>query len=222
MSAFSCAAVLFDLDGTLLDTAPDLLVATNVVRARRGLAPIDMPLFRNTVSRGARAMLGVGLPGFASMAPEAQAELVQEFLDAYEQAVFRDTVLFPGMAQVLDHLDAAGIPMAIVTNKPARMTTQLLDAMALSRRFGSVIGGDSLLERKPHPLPVLTACNALGVEPARSLFIGDDVRDIAAGAAAGCRTVAAAWGYVEHDAWAEWRADHVAHAPLDLLALLQR
>lgn len=223
MKRYSCDAVLFDLDGTLLDTAPDLLAVTNVLRARQDLPPILMNGFRETVSRGARAMLSVGLPDFPTIPAEEQARLVQDFLDIYEADVFRETVLFPGMADTLDALEAHGIALGIVTNKPVRMAEDLLAAMGLRARFGSLLGGDSLSQRKPHPLPVLTACGQLGVEPARALFLGDDARDIDAGKAAGCAAaIAVRWGYADADEIAQWSADAVVNQPQDLLALIER
>jgi 2-phosphoglycolate phosphatase len=221
VSGWCCDAVLFDLDGTVLDTAPDLLATMNTLRSRRGLPAIALNGFRDQVSRGARAMLGVGLPGFAHLQGDALATIVDEFLAAYEEEIFRDSVLFPGMASVMNVLDARGIPMAIVTNKPVRMAERLLDAMQLSSRFAVLLGGDSLAERKPHPLPVLTACARMGVDPVRAVFVGDDARDVQAGAAAGCRTVAVAWGYVDVDALPQWGADAVIERPDELLALIR-
>ncbi len=221
MSGWTCDAVLFDLDGTVLDTAPDLLATMNTLRSRRNLPAMAMDGFRGQVSRGARAMLGVGLPECAQAQGDELAAIVDEFLAAYESDIFRDTVLFPGMADIMDALDARAIPMAIVTNKPVRMAERLLDAMQLSNRFPVLLGGDSLAERKPHPLPVLTACERLGVEPARTLFVGDDARDVQAGSAAGCRTVAVAWGYVDAEAMPHWGADAIIEHPSELLALIR-
>lgn len=220
MKKHACDAVLFDLDGTVLDTAPDLLVAANVLRARRGLPGLGPSGFRGQVSRGARAMLAVALPDLAEVSSEAQVSVVNEFLDAYESEIHRDTVLFPGMEAVLDELEARGIKMGIVTNKPVRMAARLLDTMDLSRRFSVLLGGDSLAERKPHPLPVLTACARLDVEPSRTCFVGDDARDVQAGAAAGCVTVAVSWGYVEGQSLPAWGADAIIDAPAQLLDMI--
>lgn len=220
MSGWPCDAVLFDLDGTVLDTAPDLLATMNTLRSRRGFPAIVLAGFREQVSRGARAMLGVGLPECADAQGGELAGLVDEFLVAYEGEIFRDTVLFPGMADTMDALDRLAIPMAIVTNKPVRMAQRLLDAMQLSARFPVLLGGDSLAERKPHPLPVFTACERLGVDPARALFVGDDARDVQAGAAAGCRTVAVSWGYVDAQSLQDWGADAVIDHPAELLGLI--
>ena len=212
-------AVLFDLDGTVLDTAPDLLVALNCLRERRGLGPFPLAGFRARVSRGARAMLGAGLPGFVDAGEDGQGLLVNEFLDAYQARIYRDTVLFPGMDGLLDSLARQGVPLAIVTNKPEAMACELLAAMNLARRFPVVLGGDSLAERKPHPLPVRTACERLGIEPAYAWMVGDDRRDIEAGRAAGCRTAAVDWGYAPEGEPGGWGADAVVSSPGELVAL---
>lgn len=223
MKKHPCDAVLFDLDGTLLDTAPDLLAVTNILRARRGLPPIPMNGFRAQVSRGARAMLSVGLPDFTVMAAEQQARVVEEFLAVYEADVFNETALFPGMAETLNALQSQDIALGIVTNKPVRMAEDLLAGMGLRARFGSVLGGDSLSQRKPHPLPVLTACGQLRVAPTRTLFLGDDARDIEAGRAAACSaSIAVRWGYADADEISRWPADAVIDHPRDLLTLIER
>lgn len=213
------SAVLFDLDGTVLDTAPDLLHALNVLRERRDLAPFPLPGFRVRVSRGARAMLGAGLPGFVDADATQQAALVEEFLAAYTQRIYADTVLFPGMADALDRLQAHGLVFAIVTNKPEAMALDLLAAMDLRRRFPVILGGDSLRERKPHPLPLIEACTRLQVDPKQALMVGDDPRDIEAGRAAGCGTVAVAWGYAQAEELPGWNADAVIEHPAQLPAL---
>lgn len=220
MSTLPVTGLLFDLDGTLLDTAPDMLATVNTLRARRGLSPVPMAGFRDQVSRGARAMLAAGMPEFASDHPDDLAALVAEFLTVYAADISQHSVLFPGMAQVLDALDARGLPAAIVTNKPVALADQLLHALDLHRRFVTVIGGDSFSERKPHPLPLLTACERMDVAPDHVLMIGDDRRDIEAGRAAGSRTVAAAWGYADAAEVASWQADIVLEHPLQLLDLL--
>lgn len=220
--ANGCRAVLFDLDGTVLDTAPDLLRAVNALRARRGLVALPEPGFRLEISRGARSMLSHGLPGFIEAGHDERLALIDEFLAVYQDDVYRDTVLFPGMAEVIDGLDQAGIVMAIVTNKPERMALALLEAMALTSRFPVILGGDSLSERKPHPLPALTACAQLGIDPGATLFVGDDPRDIDCGRAAGCRTVAVRWGYTDTADIEQWGADAIIAHPRELLALAGR
>ena len=221
MKTYPCEAVLFDLDGTVLDTAPDLLAAANALRLRRGLPLLPLKGFREQVSRGARAMLAVGLPEFADMPAEIQAQIVDEFLSVYEREIHRDTLLFPGMKNLLDALEAKDIVAGIVTNKPIRMAERLLDAMDLSRRFPIVLGGDSLPERKPHPLPVLTACKRLSIDPSRVFFVGDDARDVQAGAAAGCVTVAVTWGYVDAERLPHWGADAIIDHPVELLDMIR-
>lgn len=213
-------AVLFDLDGTVLDTAPDLLRALNAMRARRDLPPLAESGFRPQVSLGARAMLGYGLPGFAEAGDGARQTLVREFLDTYQDDLHRHSALFPGMDALLDALEAQGVAMAIVTNKPEGMAVALLEALRLAPRFPVILGGDSLPERKPHPLPALTACARLGVDPRSAVFVGDDPRDIDCGRAAGCRTVAVRWGYGDNGDIGSWGADAVISRPLDLLSQL--
>jgi N-acetyl-D-muramate 6-phosphate phosphatase len=215
-----CEAVLFDLDGTLVDTAPDLLHAVNKLRWRRGLGPVTLNGFRDRVSRGARAMLTIAFEDFDRRTPEGQIALVTELLATYGDHIHRDSVLFPGMASVLAQLSDAGVLLGIVTNKPVLLAERLLDAMGLRTRFPVVIGGDSLPERKPHPLPVRTACERLGVLPERALFVGDDARDIEAGKAAGCLTVAVRWGYVQPDELPRWGADRILATPAELPALI--
>lgn len=220
MSARAPAAVLFDLDGTLVDTAPDLLAAVNELRAGEGLAPMSLAGFRWQVSRGARAMLAAGIPAFAAADEAAQQAWVARLLAVYGAAVYRHSTLFDGIADLMAGLRRRGIAMAVVTNKPERMAVELLAAMGLAADFPVVLGGDSLAERKPHPLPVLTACARLGVAPAQAWFLGDDGRDIEAGRAAGCLTVAVTWGYADVDDVAAWRADRVISAPAQALAWL--
>jgi phosphoglycolate phosphatase len=221
VSAFDCEAVLFDLDGTVVDTAPDLLRAVNLLRWRRGLAALAMDGLRGEVSRGSRAMLTAGIPQFELRPPETQEALVQELLAAYGADICRDSRPFDGMPAVLDALEARRKLLGIVTNKPVELARQLLRALGLEHRFQVLIGGDSLAERKPHPLPVLTACTRLGVEPARAVFVGDDARDVEAGRRAGCATVAVTWGYSAATAVAGWGAAAIVDAPAQLLDLVR-
>lgn len=213
-------AVLFDLDGTLVDTAPDLLAAVNALRAGEGLEPLSLAGFRWQVSRGARAMLGAGIPAFAAADEDGRQAWVARLLSTYGARVYRHSTLFPGVAGLLDGLRRRGIATAVVTNKPERMAVELLAAMGLAADFPVVLGGDSLAERKPHPLPVLTACERLGVSPRASWFLGDDARDVEAGRAAGSLTVAVTWGYAEPAEIAGWQADRVIDVPAQALAWL--
>lgn len=220
MTNGSVHAVLFDLDGTVLDTAPDLLAALNGLRRQRSLEPAAMDGFRHLVSRGSRAMLDWGLPGFTGADEAGQRADIDDFLAIYLADVCSRTRLFDGMAALLDDLAERGLPLAVVTNKPILLAQQVLDHLDLSRRFGAILGGDSLARRKPDPLPVLAACQQLGVAPAQALMVGDDARDIVAGRAAGCTTIAVTWGYGSRDDIAGWQPDVVIDEPGQLLGLL--
>ncbi len=207
-------AVLFDLDGTLVDSAADLLHAANVLRARRGLEACAMPAFRPFVSRGARAMLGAALPDFD---PGDEATLA-EFLEIYAGAVAAHSCLFPGVAPMLDAIESRGLRWGIVTNKAEGLARPLCAALGLLDRSGVLIGGDTLAERKPHPLPLLEACRRIEAAPMRSLYLGDDPRDIQAAHAAGLRGIAVDWGYFDPSfPPGEWGAQRVISAPAHLL-----
>lgn len=211
----SVRAVLFDLDGTLLDSAPDLIHAANRLRARHGLGTVSVEAFRPQVSKGGRAMLAAA---FAHLDADQREALLPQFLDDYRQHCAVDSRLFGGFWEVLDALQAADFRLGIITNKVAWLTTPLLAEIGLSSRFGVVLSGDSLPERKPHPAPVLAACAALGVTPAEAVMVGDDRRDIEAGRAAGCQTLAAGWGYIAADEDIHaWGADAVLDLPRQLL-----
>lgn len=207
-------AVLFDLDGTLVDSAADLLHAANVLRARRGLEDFSMAPFRPFVSRGARAMLGAALPGFT---PEDESTLA-EFLGVYAESVAAHSRLFPGVATLLDAIEAQGLRWGIVTNKAEGLARPLCEALGLLPRCAVLIGGDSLPQRKPHPLPLIEACRRIEAAPAASLYLGDDPRDIEAAHAAGLRGIAVDWGYYDpaHPP-AAWGAQRVISAPAHLL-----
>ena len=212
-------AVLFDLDGTLADTAGDLGGALNRLRADRGLPPLPLEQLRPYASAGARGLIGVGLdihPGH----PEFDT-LRANFLAHYDQCLAETTVLFDGMHELLDALEARGLRWGVVTNKPHRFTVPVMQALGLSERSGTTISGDTTAHAKPHPLPLLTAAQALAVEPSTVLYVGDDLRDIQAAQAAGMPSAAAGWGYIGHNGEVEaWRADVIADHPLDLLRSL--
>lgn len=213
------AAVLFDLDGTLADTARDLGGALNRLLAEEGMAAIPMELLRPHVSGGARALLRAGF-GILPNNPRF-ADLRQRFLDHYEAALCVDTELFDGMAELLARLEARSIRWGIVTNKPARYTQPLAAALGLSHRAACLVSGDSTPLPKPSPEPLLLAAQLAGIEPAGALYVGDDIRDIQAGKAAGMRTVAAAYGYLgDGPPIADWGADHIVERPLDVLDLI--
>jgi len=210
----SRGAVLFDLDGTLVDSAHDLLASANALRAVRGLAAMELAAFRPSVSRGARAMLSAAIPGFT----HADEAVVAEFLEHYGRAPAQQSRLFPGMDAVLEHIEEAGLAWGIVTNKAEALARAVIEALGLHTRCAVLIGGDTLAERKPHPLPLTEACRRLDVDPAASLYLGDDPRDIEAARAAGVRGIAVQWGYFDaaHPP-AAWGAARVLAEPRELL-----
>lgn len=219
--ALSPAAVLFDLDGTLVDTAPDFVAVLNRQLLAHGREPLPEAHIRRMVSQGSKAVVALG---FADLHPVDSADfeaLRQEFLDHYLAHVADESRLFPGMEPLLAALEARGTPWGIVTNKPSRYTTPLLAALGLDRRCRVAICPDMVNHSKPHPEPMLKAAAALDVAPADCLYVGDHLRDIEAGRNAGMATVAAAWGYVlEGETAADWRADHTLDTVSDLARLL--
>jgi phosphoglycolate phosphatase len=218
MSAPRLELVLFDLDGTLADTAPDLAAVANRQRAARGLPPLPIDELRPLASRGARGMIGRAL-GVDAAAPEYPA-LRDQFFDWYEAALCINTRLFPGIEATLQGIEARGVRWGIVTNKIARFTVPLLRALRLDARTACVVSGDTTPHAKPHPEPLRHALRICGVPASAALYVGDDRRDIEAGRAAGVRTVVARYGYLGADAAPDtWGADHAIDRPADLLAL---
>lgn len=209
-------AVLFDLDGTLADTAGDLAGALNRLRTDRDLAPLPLAHLRRHASSGARGLIGAGLDIHPDH-PEYETLRVA-FLAAYEQCLSETTALFEGMHEVLDALEARGLRWGVVTNKVHRFTMPVMQGLGLATRAGVIISGDSTAHAKPHPLPLLTACEQLGVSPQATLYVGDDLRDIQAARAANMPSAAAGWGYLGdgHDI-ATWQATVIADRPGDLL-----
>ena len=185
-------AMLFDLDGTLLDSAPDMVAALNKVRAGIGLEPLPVEEVGHGVTRGAIGLLELGMPETDEHTFESWR---QELIDGYAQNVFNRSSLYDGVEDLLTALDESGIPWGLVTHKPEYLTHAVIEACGLSDRVSCSVCGETLEESKPHPAPVLLACDRLGVEPAETLFAGDDLRDIAAGVAAGARTAAVYYGY---------------------------
>jgi phosphoglycolate phosphatase len=208
-------AVLFDLDGTLLDTAPDMIGALNALRAQESLPALPTREVRSVVSHGAARLVKMGFP--EADAAE-QLTLQRRFLDIYRGALSRDTRLFPGMDEVLANLTQRGIKLGIVTNKPAWLTEPLLEDLALRSRFACVVSGDSVAERKPHPMPMLHAASLAGVPAAECIYVGDAERDVQAAHAAAMPALVANYGYLgaEEDSSA-WGGDGYLSAPLDLL-----
>lgn len=211
-------ALLFDLDGTFADTAPDLGNALNRQRARRGLAPLPLATIRPHASAGARGLLALGF-GLAPGAPEYDA-MREEFLSLYEQALCEDTQLFAGIEPLLAALDARGVPWGIVTNKPARFTLPLLVALRIAGRTPCIVSGDTCPQAKPHPAPLLHGAALLGTTPAQCAYVGDDERDMLASRAAGMFAVIARYGYLGGRPHVEWDADAAIASPGELLTLL--
>ncbi|MBL39661.1 MAG: phosphoglycolate phosphatase [Xanthomonadales bacterium] len=212
-------AVLFDLDGTLADTAPDLIAALERLRLELGLPAIETGPLRECVGRGAVAVLEGGLP---ELGPADREAFRARFLDDYQARCWEASRPFDGMPDFLDDLESLNIPWGVVTNKLERFARPVMERAGWSGRMGCLVAGDTVTQPKPAPEPVLAACSALGVDPARAVFIGDDERDVIAGRAAGTRTVAALWGYIaEPDRVDAWGADAIAEAPGVLTALLE-
>ncbi len=210
-------AVLFDLDGTLVDSAQDMVVAMRRLRAELGEPDIDLNGVGAVVSKGGRAMMRRGFPG----ADEARVEtLLPRFLDLYAEAIAVHASTFPGIDEVLAALEARDIRWGIVTNKPGRLARALLSALALDRRCAVLVSGDCLAQRKPDPEPILHACRVIEVDPRQTIYVGDDARDIEAGQRAGTITIAAAWGYLDGENPDTWSADLVVSTPVALLSAL--
>jgi phosphoglycolate phosphatase len=210
-------AVLFDLDGTLADTAPDLAEAVNRIRVERGLPPTPYELLRPVASAGARGLIGVAF----GLAPgQAEYELLRDqFLANYTNAIAEKSTLFDDIPALLATLEKNGIQWGIVTNKMARLTDLFVPKIGLSHA-ACIISGDTTNHPKPHPAPLLEAAKRLGLAPEDCWYVGDDLRDIQAGQAAGMPTIAAGWGYCGHIEPDTWDADRIVAAPLDLLRLL--
>jgi len=212
-------AVLFDLDGTLADTAPDLARALNRVRAERGLPPLPPEVARPHTSSGARGLLKAGF----DIAPEdgGYRALRERFLDFYEKDLCVETRLFDGIPELLAKIKVRKLPWGIVTNKGKRFTEPLLRLLSVDHLAGCVVSGDSTAHIKPHPAPLLLAASLLSQRPADCVYVGDDLRDAQAARAAGMRFVAAGWGY--HGEGGDpnaWDADAVIAHPRELLELL--
>jgi len=209
------AVVLFDLDGTLLDSAPDMLATANRMLAARGRAPIALASLRQHVSKGARAMIAASFPDLDAGEREA---MVPEFLAVYREELGRHSVLFEGIDAMLQALESSGSRWGIVTNKPEYLARDVVAGLGWQQRCAVLVGGDTYPEKKPHPMPLLEAARQLGVAPEACVYVGDDERDVAAARAAGMPSVAVTWGYrLDHeDPWS-WRADVLAEQPAELL-----
>jgi phosphoglycolate phosphatase len=211
-------AVLFDLDGTLLDTAPDMVRCLNELLAEEGREPQDYEAVRGCVSHGAARVVRSGFP---EVTAERFAALQRRFLELYRAGLSRETRLFAGMDRVLAELARRGLRSGIVTNKAAWLTDPLLDQLNLRQHFACVVSGDTVVERKPHPLPMLHAASLVGVSAAECIYIGDAERDVQAAHAAGMPALVARYGYLSAaDDADRWGGDGNLAAPLDLLPWL--
>ena len=214
-------AVLFDLDGTLIDSAPDLGAAADKMRFDRGLPSLPAALYRPLAGAGARGMIAVAL-GLTPEHPDFVA-VREEFFVNYEQCMLQRTYAFEGVAELIAELVALNLLWGVVTNKAARFAEPLTRAMPLFATAGAVVSGDTTPHSKPHPEPLFEAARRLGVDPVRCLYVGDDERDIVAGRAAGMGTVAATYGYLGQNADpARWGAHASIDSPAALLKLLAR
>ena len=212
-------AVLFDLDGTLVDTAPDLGYALNLQRAKHGLPPLADEIIRPQASHGARGLLSVGFdlqPDDLPFAP-----MREEFLQLYADNICRHSRPFPGILDLLAELDARGLKWGVVTNKPARFTEPLMSILDLAERAACIVSGDTCPQPKPHPAPMLAAADLCGAAPAQCLYLGDAERDIQAATAAAMPALVAVWGYLDSaDQPHTWGAHAQIHHPIETLDFL--
>jgi phosphoglycolate phosphatase len=213
------AAVLFDLDGTLVDSAPDLAGSANDLRRARGLAPLPYQILRPFVGTGARGMVGAA---FGVQPGDADFETLRDaFLDRYEQRLLDQSRRFDGVTELLAAIEAAGLRWGIVTNKIERYALPIVAGLALNGPGAVLVAGDTTPHAKPHPEPLFEAARRLGLQPRQCVYVGDDRRDIEAGRAAGMVTVAAAWGYLGQGEHVEdWAADAIVGQPADLMRWL--
>ncbi len=208
--------VLFDLDGTLADTAPDLAHALNRLRQEEGLQALPFEVIRPTVSNGAAAILRAGF-GLATTDPTF-GPLKKRFLRFYQDHLAEETRLFSGMDALLDALEVRNMNWGIVTNKPSRFTNPLMEGLGLAERAACIVSGDTTPNRKPDPEPLLLGCTQAGSQACQCLYVGDAVRDIEAGRRAGMATLVALFGYIQEDARPEdWGADSLVRHPLEIL-----
>ena len=211
--------VFFDLDGTLADTAPDLVAAANQLLITRKRAALPYEILRPRASAGARGLIA-GAFGIEPGRPDFN-HLRDEFFANYENALLVDSVLFDGIDELLNQLDQAKLPWGIVTNKHERFTHPLTELMGLRQRAASTVSGDTTPHAKPHPEPILHAAKLAQVDPTKGLYVGDDIRDIVAGKAAGMKTVAAAYGYCGCAEPPEaWGADFLVETPQELMEII--
>ncbi len=214
-------AVFFDLDGTLIDTAPDMGGALNRMLVKYSRPVVAEADYRSSVSHGSIALLTLGFP---ELDPKTEMhDLRLEFLATYEQDIARDSVLFDGVDTVLNTLESRSIPWGIVTNKPEALTLKLLDALDMTRRCCSIVAADTTTHAKPHAAPMKLACNRASVDASNCFYVGDAARDIEAGRVVEMQTFVAEWGYIdaETDDTTAWGADFHLNSPIELLEHLQ-
>ena len=208
--------IFFDLDGTLVDTAPDLAFALNSLLTEQGHAPLPYPSIRPVASNGSAGLLGLGF----GITPQQDSyrPLQQRFLELYQQNIARKSSLFEGMESVINQLEQSGITWGVITNKPAFLTEPLLRALNLTERAACIVSGDTTQYSKPHPAPMLHACELLNVSPEQCVYIGDAQRDIEAGKNANMHTVLARYGYIsDQDQPESWQADRIINHPSEIL-----
>jgi phosphoglycolate phosphatase len=211
--------IFFDLDGTLADTAPDLVSAANQLLTARNLPAMQYEVLRPRASAGARGLIK-GAFGIDTDHPDF-IPLRDEFFSNYEKALLVNSIIFDGIDHLLDQLDGAKLPWGIVTNKSERFTNPLTELMGLRQRAASTVSGDTTPHSKPHPEPILHAARLANIDPTKSVYVGDDIRDIVAGKAAGMKTIAAAYGYCGCEEPPEaWGADYLVNHPKELLEII--
>jgi len=214
-------AVLFDLDGTLIDSAPDLGAAADKMRTDRGLTSLPLEHYRHMAGAGARGMIGIAF-GMTPEHPDFEA-MKEEFFVNYENCMTERTQIFEGVVDMVASLVALGMPWGVVTNKSSRFTDPLTSSMPLFATAGTIVSGNTTPHAKPHPEPLYEAARQLSVDPSRCVYVGDDERDIVAGLAAGMGTVAATYGYLGQQAdISRWNAHLQIDSPTDLLKFLKR
>jgi 2-phosphoglycolate phosphatase len=211
-------AVLFDLDGTLVDTAPDMVAVLQHLQQQHGVDPVSYELGRSYVSNGAVGLLTLGFP---ELDIDIGDEMHQQYLERYAETICEESRVFAGLAELLDQLDDMDCPWGVVTNKPEQLTIPLLVALGLADRSACIVSGDTLAVRKPDPAPLLLACEFAGVDSETAIYIGDAERDIEAGQRAGMATIAAGYGYITaDDDPREWDADVIATTTEELTQIV--
>ncbi len=211
-------AVFFDLDGTLVDTAPDMVALLQRLQREHGIDPVSYELGRSYVSNGAIGLLTLGFP---ELEVQFGDEMHQHFLEQYSESICVESRVFDGLGGLLDQLEEMGCPWGVVTNKPEQLTIPLLTALGLTDRSACIVSGDTLAVRKPDPAPMLLACDIAGVDAQTSIYVGDAERDIEAGQGAGMATIAAGYGYITaDDDPREWDADVIAMTTEELTQII--